>query len=108
MKKLSKNPWIVHYLFLNSGWFSAAKPTWYLQHLHPVQQGRGNGRCGVCSGNKQHLGEVKGYVEVMICEAVVLFWVQDLKQHTETVSVYVINHAQFHLARELMELIMDG
>lgn len=65
-------------------------PTWYLQHLHPVQQGRGNGRCGVCSGDKEHLREVEGHVEVMICEAVVLLWVQDLRWHLETVTVSVL------------------
>lgn len=63
---------------------SAAQPTWYLQHLHPVQQGWGNGCCGVGSGNEKHLGEVKGHVEIMVCKTVVLFWVQDLNGHIET------------------------
>lgn len=64
---------------------SAFIPTWYLQHLHSVQQGRGNGRCCVCGGNKEHLREVKGHVEVMVRETVVLLWVQDLRVHTEMV-----------------------
>lgn len=61
------------------------QPTWYLQHLHPVQQGRGNGCRVVCSGNKEHLGKVKGHVEVMVCEAVVLLRVQDLREHVDEV-----------------------
>lgn len=60
------------------------KPTWYLQHLHPVKQGRGNGRCSVCCSDEEHLWEVKGHIQVMVCEAVVLLWVQDLSVHTET------------------------
>lgn len=59
---------------------SAPEPTWYLQHLHPVQQGGGNGGRGVCSGDEQHLGEVECHVEVMVCEAVILLWVQDLRE----------------------------
>ena len=58
--------------------------TWNLQHLHPVQQRRGDGRSGVCSGNEEHLGKVKGHVEVMVCEAVVLLWVQDLRIYQKT------------------------
>lgn len=62
-----------------------SEPTWYLQYLHPVQQGRGDGCCGVRGGNKEHLREVKGHVEVMVCEAVVLLWVQDLREHVDKV-----------------------
>lgn len=93
---------------------SAPKPTWYLQYLHPVQQGRGNGRCGVCSGNKEHLGEVKGHIEVMVCEAVVLFWVQDLREHMDTncfcvcVCVFLeFNHTELNLVWKLIEFVMD-
>lgn len=53
--------------------------TWNLQHLHAVQQGGGDGGCGVGCGDKKHLGEVKGHVQVVIREAVVLLRVQDLQ-----------------------------
>ena len=66
---------------------SAAPPdpcplTWHLQHLHPVQQSRGDGGGGVCRGNEQDLGEVEGYVQVVVGEAVVLFWIQNLDTQT--------------------------
>ena len=57
--------------------------TWHLQHLHPVQQSRGDGGGGVCRGNEQNLGEVEGYVEVVVGEAVVLFWIQNLDAWTQ-------------------------
>lgn len=60
---------------------SAPTLTWYLQYLHSVQQGGGNGCCAVCCGNEEHLGEVESHIEVMVCEAVVLLWVQDLEEH---------------------------
>ena len=53
--------------------------TWHLQHLHPVQQSCRDGCRGVGGGDEDHLGEVKGHVEVVVSEAVVLLWIQHLQ-----------------------------
>lgn len=52
--------------------------TLHLEDLHPVQQGRRDGGRGVGCSDEQDLGEVEGHVEVVVCEAVILLWVQDL------------------------------
>lgn len=55
------------------------EPTWHLQHLHSVQQRRRDGGRRVCGRNEKHLRQVKGHVQEMVGEAVVLLGIQDLK-----------------------------
>lgn len=79
--------WRLGYQDTGSCWI----PTWNLEHLHPVQQCRGDGGRRVCSSNKKHLRQVKGHIHEMVCEAVVLLGIQDLRvQHVFTVSEFII------------------
>lgn len=57
--------------------------TWHMQHLHSVQQSRGDGCCGVCRGDEEDLWKVKGHIEVVVSKTVVLLWVQNLIISTE-------------------------
>lgn len=64
----------------------ATKLTWHLQHLHSVQQGRGDSRSGVGRGDEEHLREIKSHIEIVVCEAVVLLRVEHLRAQTSRVS----------------------
>lgn len=54
-----------------------------MQHLHSVQQSRGDGCCGVCCGDEEDLGEVEGHIEVVVSKTVVLLRVQNLIVSTQ-------------------------
>lgn len=54
-----------------------------MQHLHSVQQSRGDGCCGVRRGDKEDLREVEGHIKVVVSKTVILFRVQNLIVSTQ-------------------------
>ena len=58
-----------------------------LNDLHPVQQGPGNGVCGVGGGDEEHVGQVKGQLQKVVPEGAVLFPVQHLQQRRGGITV---------------------
>lgn len=55
--------------------------TWHLNDLHSVQQGRRDGSGGVGSGYEKDLGKVKGHVQIVVCEVMVLLRIQHLREN---------------------------
>ena len=61
-----------------------------LDHLHPVQQGPGNGVCGVGGGDEHDLGQVHRDLQEMVPEGAVLLAVQHLQQCGGRVAPVVV------------------
>lgn len=83
------NQFFTQNLFSKVMTFVYKASTWHLNDLHSVQQGRWDSSSGVGSGNKKNLGKVKGHIEIMICEVMVLFRIQHLwekNKHWNTCS----------------------
>jgi len=68
-------------------------------HLHPVQQGPGNGLCGVGGRDEQYVRQVEGKIQVAVPERQILLRIQHLEQHRAGVAadsrsdfVHLIEH----------------
>ena len=61
-----------------------------LNHLHTVAQRRGHGVPGIRRGDKQHLRQVKGQVEVVVGEGVILLGVKDFEHRRRRVAPVVV------------------
>lgn len=66
-------------------------------HLHAVQQRPRDGVKDIGGADEEDLGEVKGHVEVVVPERVVLLGVQQLEQRGRRVAL--------HAAPKLIDLI---
>ena len=70
-----------------------------LDDLHAVQQRSGDGVGGVCGGDKENFGKVKGELQEIVPEAAVLFPVQGLQQRGGGVAPVV--------GAQLVDLVQD-
>src|SRR3990172_9183077 len=61
-----------------------------LDDLQAVQQGRWNRAKGVGGGDEDHLGEIVGYLQLMIGEAVVLLGIKDLEQRRRRIAAEIL------------------
>ena len=62
----------------------------YLDQLHAVEQGAGDGAEVVGGGDEHHPREIVVEVEVVVVEVAVLLWVEDLEQGGGWVSLEVM------------------
>ena len=70
-----------------------------LYDLHTVQKRLRYSVCSICSAYEQYIRQIIRYIHIMICESVVLFRIQDLKQSTRRAPVVG--------CRELVHFIED-
>ena len=57
--------------------------------LHPVPESRQNGVAHVCRGDEHDLGKVKGHVQIVIAEGMILLRVKDFQQCGRRVSAEI-------------------
>jgi len=60
-----------------------------LDSLHAVEQRWRNSVERVCGGDEEDLGEVDGYVDIVVCESVVLLRIEYLKHGCAGVAIVV-------------------
>ena len=69
-----------HQVVLGDGQFFFADVARQANHIHPVQQGPGDGVQLVGGTHEQHLGQVHAHVQVVVQEFLVLFRIQGFQQ----------------------------
>ena len=60
--------------------------------LHPVQQRSGNRVQRICRGNKHHIGQIKGNLQIVVPVGVILLRIQNLQQGGTGISAVVRTH----------------
>src|SRR4030042_5392279 len=63
-----------------------------MDHLHPIQQGRGNGREGIGRSNEEDMGEIEGHIEIMIRKGKILFRIEGLEKRGRRAPSHIRTH----------------
>ena len=64
----------------------------YLDHLHAVQEGTGNGLRGIGRSDKEHLGQINGNLHIVIPESDILLPVQHLQKGRGRIALIITAH----------------
>src|SRR4030043_1059410 len=71
-----------------------------MDHLHPIQQGRGKGGEGYGRSNEEDTREIEGHIEIMIRKGKILFRVEGLEKRGRRVPSHIRAHFIHFLEHE--------
>src|SRR5512136_116702 len=71
-----------------------------MDHLHPIQQGWGNGRESIRRRNEENMGEIEGHIQIMIRKGKILFRVKSLEKRSRRVPWHICTHCIHFIEHE--------